>query len=290
MNIIILAAGSGQRFKDAGYTKPKPLIRVFGKEMILWLLESLNIGGADNLYIVHGGDLDRHNFQDVLRTKYQKHPIKFIELPYLTDGPADTLAMAVIFLHDPSLPMLSLDCDTFYSDDVVGMYRAGDCGNRIFYFEDRYQKPLYSYVKIEGGVVKDIAEKRKISDHANCGAYGFKSGHSYLTFFQAAEDNYLSSVYKAMLAAERRDIRGIRMEGFHCLGTPKQVMMFSTFEAKMRNGGQVRVCWDLDNTLVTYPQVAGDYSTTKPIPRNVNLLRFLKERGCYTIIHTARVL
>ena len=34
-------AGEGKRYKDAGYTKPKPLIEVDGKPMILKALDSL---------------------------------------------------------------------------------------------------------------------------------------------------------------------------------------------------------------------------------------------------------
>jgi NDP-sugar pyrophosphorylase family protein len=48
MNIIIPLGGIGKRFSDNGYTKPKPLIKVLGKEIIFWLLDSLNIDDSDN--------------------------------------------------------------------------------------------------------------------------------------------------------------------------------------------------------------------------------------------------
>lgn len=49
-----------------------------------------------------------------------------------------------------------------------------------------------------------------------------------------------------------------------------------------------RFCWDLDSTLVTPPQVSGDYSTVKPIKRNIELVRQLHAAGHYIIISTAR--
>ena len=49
-----------------------------------------------------------------------------------------------------------------------------------------------------------------------------------------------------------------------------------------------RICFDLDNTLVTFPKVDGDYSTVEPIQSNIDAIRFLYNMGHYIIIHTAR--
>jgi capsule biosynthesis phosphatase len=51
---------------------------------------------------------------------------------------------------------------------------------------------------------------------------------------------------------------------------------------------KLRICFDLDNTLLTYPAIAGDYSTVKPIYKNLALLKKLKSDGHDIIIYTAR--
>jgi capsule biosynthesis phosphatase len=51
---------------------------------------------------------------------------------------------------------------------------------------------------------------------------------------------------------------------------------------------KLRICFDLDNTLLTYPAIAGDYSTVKPIYNNLSLLKKLKSDGHEIIIYTAR--
>jgi capsule biosynthesis phosphatase len=51
---------------------------------------------------------------------------------------------------------------------------------------------------------------------------------------------------------------------------------------------KLRICFDLDNTLVTYPTTVGDYSTVKPINKNIKLLKNLKKDGHEIIIYTAR--
>jgi NDP-sugar pyrophosphorylase family protein len=50
MNIIIPLGGVGSRFAAEGYTRPKPLIRVLGKEMIRWVLDSLDLQPADQVF------------------------------------------------------------------------------------------------------------------------------------------------------------------------------------------------------------------------------------------------
>jgi len=50
----------------------------------------------------------------------------------------------------------------------------------------------------------------------------------------------------------------------------------------------LRICFDLDNTLVTFPKVDGDYSTVEPIQDNIDAVKFLYNMGHYIIIYTAR--
>ena len=51
---------------------------------------------------------------------------------------------------------------------------------------------------------------------------------------------------------------------------------------------QMRICFDLDNTLVTPPYILRDYSTVKPIQKMIDLAKKLKNEGHIIIIHTAR--
>ena len=79
-----------------------------------------------------------------------------------------------------------------------------------------------------------------------------------------------------------------------CLGTPLQLKYFyNNFPAKSCmdlscNFNNMRICFDLDNTLVTFPKVTGDYTTVEPIDRTINYLRYLKSFGHTIIIYTAR--
>ena len=53
MIIIIPLGGIGSRFKKNGYNKPKALIKIFGKPILFWLIESLNIKKNNIIYILN---------------------------------------------------------------------------------------------------------------------------------------------------------------------------------------------------------------------------------------------
>ena len=50
-NLLLPIAGNGQRFIDAGYTSPKPLIEINGKTILDRSLESVNIDNCNLIFI-----------------------------------------------------------------------------------------------------------------------------------------------------------------------------------------------------------------------------------------------
>ena len=111
MNIIIPLGGIGKRFSDNGYTKPKPLIKVLGKEIIFWLLDSLNIEESDNVYIPYNEFLDAYNFEEIVNSKYPN--IKLKTLPP-TNGPSETIKLSINHF-DIDGKIVLLDGDNFDS-------------------------------------------------------------------------------------------------------------------------------------------------------------------------------
>ena len=62
---------------------------------------------------------------------------------------------------------------------------------------------------------------------------------------------------------------------FHVLGTPEQV---EGFARAWPTRASKRWCFDLDNTLVTHPTVAGDYASCRPIPHMIQVRRRESDR------------
>ena len=92
MNILIPLGGIGKRFGDFGYNKPKPLIKVLGKEIIFWLLESLKLDPSDKVYIAYTEILDYYNFSDIITSKFPS--INVLSIPS-TRGASETILLSL---------------------------------------------------------------------------------------------------------------------------------------------------------------------------------------------------
>lgn len=294
INLMIPMNGLGSRFRDEDYHLPKPLINLLGKPMIFWLLDNLDLSEVNQVIIPYTSQLDSFAFQTQLRERYKNVTFKFFPFNYNTRGAAETVYIALDNLDQSSLEhrIMLMDCDTFYFEDIVNRYKSAEQPNNIFYFTDTQEQPIYSYITIDQGKVTDIAEKRKISDNANCGVYCFASGQMLRTYCKLLLDAnqtqkgefYISGVYKLLLA-NGVQVSAMPVENFHCVGTPMQLKIFcENYPAQTLR----RFCFDLDNTLVTKPRVEGDYTTCEPIERNINFLKHLKSLGHYIIVYTAR--
>jgi NDP-sugar pyrophosphorylase family protein len=306
--ILIPLGGLGQRFADVGYSEPKPLIKALGDPILYWLLKSLNLS-PDKVRMVlvpYHPDLARHRFEDRLRKDFPKVPFRFMPLAGNTRGAADTLRIALESLDPdttPDSPIISLDADNFYTLDVLDLWDGRDC---LVTFEDFGNQPAYSYVRVgvEARIV-EIREKVRISNLACTGAYGFSSWRRLLHYcsktlsdekYMQKNEFYISSVIALMLEDPSIHFEPVIVprDAFVCLGTPLQLRAFCNDVPRQdARDGQIKItprrfCFDLDNTLVTFPRVAGDYSTVEPIPYMINYVQYLKRFDHVIIIYTAR--
>lgn len=281
MNIIIPLGGIGERFSNNGYTKPKPLIKVLGKEIIFWVLDSLNIYESDNVYIPYNEFLDAYNFKEVVNSMYPN--IKLTSLPP-TNGPSETIKLCINHF-DIQGKIVLLDGDTWYEEDIISKVRKYK-NNLSAYFDSTRPEPLFSYLKLDGDKIVDIKEKKKISDNANSGCYVFNDTKQVLKYIDRIEKNsekFTSDIIKEMLKDDI-EFSSVEVKDFHVLGTPQQIIEFAkSFPTETK-----RFVFDLDNTLVTFPTIAGDYRSVKPIPKTINYLRNLKKQGHHIIVYTAR--
>lgn len=301
MIIIIPMGGLGERFKQNGYALPKGLIKVFGRPILYYLLDSLKGNRSiECIYIPYNKEYASYRFEDVLKKDYPTLPFKFLKLVNNTGGAAETLNIALRELTCPDTPILSLDGDNFYTTDILSLWNSE---NKVIVFEDIRDNPIFSYVQIQGENVVNIVEKQKISNYACTGAYGFASYKQLFHYTQKILDHnithkgeyYISTAIQEMLKDNIRfQYAPIHVGDWHCLGTPIQVKQFYNNFPKMTSLHKslqikkLRVCFDLDNTLVTFPKRKDDYTSVEPITQNIAFLRYLKELGHTIIVYTAR--
>ena len=309
MNVIIPIGGIGERFKKSNYTEPKPLVKLYGKEIITYLLECINYTLVKNIVIVYHHELLDWNFEEFIKNIVPINIIMKI-LDKDTKGCTETLfhALHLIPFEDRDLPVISLDCDSFYSCDILKMYHENFYGkNAVFYINDYDKDPIFSYIKLnENNNIIEIKEKIKISDNASTGCYCFsKTSLLYreieclFSISDTKEDKdisindillsgelYVSKLINKMLG-QKHEFYGINIDTkyYHCIGTPFQLF---TYIKKYNRQLNLRVCFDLDNTLVIPSSIKGDYINVKPYQRNIELCQLMKNLGCTIIIYTAR--
>lgn len=295
MYIVMPLGGIGKRYKDEGYIFPKPLVRASGEKIINRVVSSLNMGNDDVLIIGYGKELEEYQFETVF-LKDNPHLIgrvKFKVLDTQTRGAAETLLLTLnSFDLDESQPIISIDCDTAYTEDILNMFKQSG-SNSIFYFEDEDDKPIYSYIKVDDNRVTAIQEKVKISTKACCGAYGFSSVYKCKDMIEKTirenrtfnNEFYISCVYSTMLALGEKVVP-LYAPNRICFGTPSELkdnVVRQTFGVRPK-----RFCFDLDGTIVTHPTVSGDYTTVLPIAKTIRLIRNLHANGNHITVYTAR--
>lgn len=285
MNIIVPMMGIGQRFKDSGYTITKPMIKAQGKEVLFWLLDELDCKN-NNVLLVCRSDETSGRMNEKIRSRYHDS-VEILNLQTSTLGAAHTVQIALNSgMLDLNEPVAVCDADTFYSSSHIEKMK--NAKNAVFYFLDEGKTPIFSYLEVENKKIKKIAEKEKISNMASVGTYCFESGRLALEYCNLTiksqkmtkGEYYVSNVVQSMID-DGHLFEAVQVDSFNCLGTPAQLQGF-------RGAKKLRICFDIDSTLVSEPQISGDYSSVTPITRNIEFLKFLKSQGHTIILQTAR--
>ena len=251
MNIIIPLCGKGERFKNNNYSAPKPLIKIFDKEMIFYVLDNLSVHECDKLFIIINHNLEKYNFEKIVNKKYPN--VNFIKLNKQTSGASETIKIGLELIMEISTnkKCMLLDCDTFYTKNVVDIYRS--CANNaVFYTHNDEENPIYSYIKLnEQNFVTEIIEKNKISRNANTGIYCFNDINELYNYSTKVVNNninfngecYTSCIIDTMIK-DNKIFEGIELnkDNVYNLGTPKQICDYVN--------NTYLFLFDLDGTLV----------------------------------------
>jgi HAD superfamily hydrolase (TIGR01509 family) len=259
MNIIIPIGGKGERFKNAGYKDPKPMISIFGKPMICYVIDNILIRDNDIIFIIY------YEIEGIDTIK-EKYPfIRFIKINKQTMGATETIMLGLnqILQETCHKKTIIMDCDTFYTEDIIDLYDK--CNkNAVFYIKNKEKNPIYSYIKIDEftNQILEIQEKNKISDNANTGIYCFNditvlydfSNYVVNNNIMFRNENYISCIISEMIKNKNFSYEFIGIElnpdiVFN-LGTPKQLCEYieKTF----------LFLFDLDGTLVNTDEIYFD--------------------------------
>ena len=115
----------------------------------------------DQIFIIYNDENinQNNNFINIIKKKYSN--IQFIKLNYQTKGASETIYIGlqdIIKITNLQKTVL-LDCDTFYTQDVLSLYRNIE-HNAVFYVNNTDNNTIFSYITFNnnGNIIDKIVE------------------------------------------------------------------------------------------------------------------------------------
>lgn len=174
--------GRGFRFKQAGYSEPKPFVNVLGKPMIKRVLD-LFPQTWPTVCVVNTEDyFDKH----LSFIQSERPQVQFAKIAPNNGGPMQTVIAGLEVIPD-NQPVFVTYCDygqVWDAEDFVNFVDKNEsdiCFVGYRGFHAHYlTSNMYCYAKTEGHIITDIKEKESFSknredDFASTGGYYFKS-------------------------------------------------------------------------------------------------------------------
>ena len=283
MNLVILCGGTGTRFNSLF---PKPLNLVQGLPMIFHVITKLK--NIKRLIIIYSAVLKEYGFIEYLTNQFGTIEFEFIPIDFQTRGATETLYLGLnkIDISRRNEQVVVLDNDNIYEEVSFDNLPKG---HFVMYRKNSTGLHHYSFVDIQNSQLMNIQERKPITDYICVGGYGFASIESCLKYCREVilntyeDELYLSKVIKSILDAKEIVI-AVHCPKVYSIGTPKDILLNQTKIEKH----PLRVVFDLDNTIVSYPKIYKDYNSVSVIEPIKRLISYLKSNGHTVIIHTAR--
>jgi dTDP-glucose pyrophosphorylase len=237
MNIVVPMAGAGSRFAAAGYSDPKPLIRVGGCEMIRIVIENLRPASTHRfIFVCQQAHIDDYDL--AVKLGAWAPGCHIVGLHGLTRGATCTVLAAREFIDDDS-PLMIANSDQFVDEKIdIYLNNLEDVRLDGMLMTMTANDPKWSYVATgEDGLVTQVAEKRVISNEATVGVYNFRHGRDFvaaadkmiLLDLQVNGEFYVAPVYNLLIESGRKfGIHNVGSDanGMYGLGTPSDLEFF----------------------------------------------------------------
>lgn len=187
MKIVIPMAGKGSRFlnevnSNPEYKKPKPLINIKGKPMILWAIDSLikfRIPSANLIFICRQDHENDFKISKTLKDIFGTD-IKVILLDHITRGALETVLKAKDYINVDEDIIVS-DSDHFFDGSYLTKAiesKDSDTVGIIPVFPPPDEEVKWSYTLFDNNL-RALAVGEKDSDLARKGAYANIGGYYF---------------------------------------------------------------------------------------------------------------
>jgi NDP-sugar pyrophosphorylase family protein len=262
MKVIIPMAGFGNRFVEAGYRDPKPLITVNGKRILKYICEMFDT--EDKLiFICNDHHLATTSMREIIAGVRPDATI--VGVPPHKKGPVYTMAGMESYIDDNE-EVIVCYCDNPYLWNYTEFKKwikesesDGCILSHVGFHPHRLSSTFMAYMKESNLVVSEIKEKEPytedpMQEHASTGTYYFKKGSYIKKYFQQLMDSdinyngeyYVTLVYN-LLIQDNLKVTCYPTDFVTVFGTPEEVENFEAWQTIL-GGLQVRNEEDLVRT------------------------------------------
>lgn len=217
MILLMPIGGTGQRFRQAGYTLPKPLIPYQGKPLIHWALQSYAELPGTWIFLLRPEAL-MAGIEQYLPSTGQIEVIS-----QETRGPVETIVSANLTLDDE---LLIADCDSLIEPweikQAIRHFRLWNADGGVTVRQTT--EPYCSYAKLDQqGWVQETRERDPFSPWSTTGPYWWKSGRRFLSLAEQALSQSIVSVSPVynLLLHQGGQVKALAVSTFQHLGTPE---------------------------------------------------------------------
>jgi len=229
INIVIPMAGKGQRFIDAGFNTPKPLLKLGDDLTIKHIINIMKMPNAQFIFIVRQDHCEEYHLDEEL-LKIEPNA-KIVRVNQITEGAICTVLLAKKYFEDDN-PVIIKDCDQIINWDpkhfIDFVERNNADGAIVNIHTDR---PNYSYSRVNSaGKIIETAEKTVISNYGSVGIYYFAKGNELIKYaekmikknLRVNNEFYTAPVYNQFIQDFKTILHYPIAEMFQ-LGTPEEI-------------------------------------------------------------------
>ena len=254
VQVIIPMSGLGQRFSDAGYKDPKPLIEVDGKPIIEHVI-NLFPEENDFKFICNDKHLKETNMRDILLNI--KPDSKIFEVPVINrEGPVQAVSLIYDNIDDDKEVIISYcDYGTYWNyDEFLNDTRSRNADGAVACYKGFHPHMLgndnYAFLKetlIGSRWMSAIQEKQpftnnKMNEYASNGTYYFKTGAIMKKYFKelmsrkikVKNEYYVSMVYN-LLVEDGLNVNIFEIENMLQWGTPYDLEVYKSWSNYFEN-------------------------------------------------------
>lgn len=246
-------AGTGQRFIDAGYLDPKPLIKVNGKRIIEYILDMFN-DNDEFIFICNDSHIKNTEMKQILESLKPNSKKTILSMENHKLGPVHTVMAALPYIEDDEEVIVSY-CDNPHIwdrknfDDFLNQKKPEGCiMTHTGIHPHSLNTTKMAFLKVENDRLLEIKEKscytdNHLKEHASTGVYYFRHGKYIKKYFpQMISENinyngeyYVTLVYN-LLIRDNLYVTYYDTPFVMVFGTPEEVKSFEAWQTLIKSG------------------------------------------------------